>query len=259
MKILLIAGHGQGDPGAVGNGFHEADKTRELLALVEPLLKQYADVEVYDTSKNCYKQSKAGNVPNYSVYDYVIELHFNAFNKEAKGTLVYIDESEKGYTVEQKIVNNIASLGFQNRGVQRRNDLLNMNNCTNAGTSYALIETCFIDNFEDMRLYEASKDRVANAIVLGVAEGFGLIAGDSVQPETPTVGNVYKVQCGAYTIKENATNMSKKLSEMGYDNFIVTENSFYKVQCGVFNIAENAYNLAAELQAKGIDTFVKKY
>ena len=28
---LLIAGHGQGDPGAVGNGYKEADLTREFV------------------------------------------------------------------------------------------------------------------------------------------------------------------------------------------------------------------------------------
>ena len=38
MKILLIPGHGDGDPGAIGNGFNEADLTRELLKLIKSKL-----------------------------------------------------------------------------------------------------------------------------------------------------------------------------------------------------------------------------
>ncbi len=258
MKILLIAGHGEGDPGAVGNGFNESDKTRELLNLVNPLLKQYAEVSVYDTSKNCYEQSKAGNPPNWKAFDYVVEFHFNAFNTQAHGTEIYIDESEKGYTVETAIVNNIAALGFTNRKVQRRNNLLNMNLCTNAGVSYCLIETCFIDNAADMKLYEASKDNVANAIVKGIVTGFGL-SNDYKETETEPGTSVYKVQCGAYKEKANADNMKKKLDAIGQENFIVNEQGFYKVQCGAFAVKENAYKLAEDLRAKGFDVFVKRY
>lgn len=258
MKILLIAGHGQGDPGAVGNGFKEADKTRELLNLTNELLKQYAEVSVYDVAKDCYKQSKAGNPPNWKAFDYVVEFHFNAFNGTTHGTEVLIDASEKNYTVEEAIVKNISNLGFTNRGVKRRNDLMNMNLCTNAGVSYALIETCFIDNASDMKLYEASKNNVANAIVKGIVTGFGL-SDDYKKPETSTGNSVYKVQCGVFKSRENADKLSKQLTNIGQDNFIVAEKGFYKVQCGVFALKENAYNLAEKLRAKGFDVLVKQY
>lgn len=35
MKILLISGHGAGDCGAIGNGYKEADLTRELVKLID--------------------------------------------------------------------------------------------------------------------------------------------------------------------------------------------------------------------------------
>ena len=77
MKILLIAGHGQGDSGAVGCDLVESDETRALLSLVYEKLKYYVSAVRYDTSVDCYQQSKAGNVPNYALYDYVVELHMN--------------------------------------------------------------------------------------------------------------------------------------------------------------------------------------
>lgn len=257
MKILLIAGHGEGDPGAVGNNFKEADKTRELLNLVNPLLKHYAEVTVYDTKKNCYKQSKAGNPPNWKTFDYVVEFHFNAFNTKAQGTEIYIHDSEKGFSVETHMVNNIANLGFVNRGVKKRNNLMNMNLCKKAGVSYCLIETCFIDNYNDMRLYEASKNNIANAIVKGIVTGFGL--SDDFKEEENTNGSVYKVQCGAYTKRENADAMKEKLDSIGQECFIINEGGFYKVQCGAFAVMNNAYTLAEELRGKGIDVFVKRY
>ena len=48
MKILLIAGHGAGDPGASGCGYKEANLTRELVNLIAPKLRKYATVDVYN-------------------------------------------------------------------------------------------------------------------------------------------------------------------------------------------------------------------
>lgn len=41
MNILLIAGHGDGDSGAVGNGYKECDLTREFASLICSKLKKY--------------------------------------------------------------------------------------------------------------------------------------------------------------------------------------------------------------------------
>ena len=77
-------------------------------------------------------------------------------------------------TVEDKIVKNIAGLGFKNRGVKQRNNLQNMNIIHRKGKSYALFETCFIDDADDMKLYSSKKEAVALAIANGIIDGFGL-------------------------------------------------------------------------------------
>ncbi len=90
MKILLISGHGAGDPGATGkyNGktYKEADLTREVVSAVAKKLKAYADVTVYDQSRNAYTDYKNGVLnkhANFTKYDFVLEVHFNAFQKDA--------------------------------------------------------------------------------------------------------------------------------------------------------------------------------
>ena len=186
VKILLIFGHGAGDPGACACGYKEAELVREMAPSLKNILSRYAEVTVFDTSKNMYKYLKAGNSFNFGAYDYVFELHFNASvgdikgNGKTTGTEILVHTSETGTSVEQAIVNNIAALGFKNRGVKKRSDLLNMNTCKKKqGVSYALLETCFIDDLDDMKLYHAKKDLVINAIASGIADGFGLKAKNS--------------------------------------------------------------------------------
>lgn len=176
MKILLIAGHGGGDPGAVGCGYKEADLTREVVKLVSSKLSKYATVEVADMSVNWFNNKS--KLPLAGV-DYVFEVHFNACVNDAKGngvttgTEIYVTHSEKGTTVEEKVVRGIASLGLKNRGVKRMNWAV-INYCKNKGISSALLETCFIDDADDMKIYIAKKDAIAEAIANGIAEGFGL-------------------------------------------------------------------------------------
>lgn len=180
MKILLIPGHGAGDPGAVGHGYKEADLTREIVTQLKNKLAPYAETSVFDTSKNPYEYFKR-NAFNFKAYDYVFEVHFNAFKADAgdgktKGTEILVHPSEKGVSVEKTIINNIAALGFTNRGVKTRSDLQNMNICKGKqGVSYALLETCFIDDKDDIQLYNAKKPLVITAIANGIIQGFNLV------------------------------------------------------------------------------------
>lgn len=181
MKILIICGHGNGDPGACSLGHKEAVLVREYAPKLKDVLSRHADVTIFDTSKNMYQYLKSGNSFNFTDYDYVFELHFNACVNDTKGngvttgTEILVHTKENGVTVEQEILNNICKLGFKNRGVKARNDLLNMNVCKGKqNVSYALLETCFIDDADDMKLYLAKKNDVVNAIAQGMITGFNL-------------------------------------------------------------------------------------
>lgn len=177
MKILLIAGHGNGDPGAVANGYKEEELTRETVALLKPLLFPYAEVTVFDTSKNAYKFLSNGGKFDFSQFDYVLELHLNAgsTDKDSKvtGSEIYITTSEKVYSVEIAILANLEKLGFKNRGVKRKNFTV-INTAKKAGVSSALLELCFIDDKDDMKLYQSRKNEVVEAIANGIVSGYKL-------------------------------------------------------------------------------------
>lgn len=182
MNILLIAGHGGTpyDPGACGCGYTEAVETRRMATAVAPMLRAYGfHVTMYDQKNDAYRVLRNGGSLPLSGVGYVIELHLNAAandpqgNGKTTGVEVLVHTDEKGITVEQAICRRIAALGFQSRGVKRRDNLRVMNTVHRAGISHALIETCFVDDADDMKLYKAKFDEIARAIADGVAEGFG--------------------------------------------------------------------------------------
>lgn len=179
MKILLISGHGAGDSGAVGNGYKEADLTREVVNILKNKLSNYAQVEVYNQSRNAFKDVGNGALQvNWSNYNYVFEVHFNAGG--GKGTEIYTTREEKAKTVEQKVMDKLGQY-FTVRGVKEKNFNV-IYSAKKSGVSSALLETCFIDNANDMNIYQSNKDEICQAIAEGIAEGFGLKAGEPSQP-----------------------------------------------------------------------------
>ena len=184
MKILLIAGHGGTpyDPGAPGCGYTEAVETRRMANAVAPLLRAYGfDVALYDQSKDAYKVVTQGGSLPLSGVSYVLEFHLNSAAKDpggngyTTGTEIFVYTNEQGVTVEDAILRRVCALGFRNRGIKRSSGLAVLRHVHSRGISHALVETCFIDDRDDMALYAAKFDAIARAIADGVAEGFGKV------------------------------------------------------------------------------------
>ena len=183
MRILLISGHGAGDPGAIGTSCRETDETRAMTKLVADYLKGTADVAIYPAARNAYsdyRSSILNATANFGWYDYVLEIHFNAISASyadgtVKGSEVWVTPSEKSYGVEKEILNSLGNLGFTNRGVKISGNLAVINAAKRAGVSSALLEVCFIDDADDMQLYTSDRSRVAQAIAGGIIKGFNLV------------------------------------------------------------------------------------
>ena len=184
MKILLIAGHGAGDPGVVATHgtrtYKECDETRKLMAfLVGKLAKAGVEVGTYNLLRNAFADYKDGSLASharFADYDAVLELHFNAFvpdagNGRAKGVECYVTTAAKNTAPAEALCRSVAALGFPNRGVKRKNYAV-MGQAGIAGADACLLEVCFLDDADDMALYDAEK--VAQAICDGICEGFGV-------------------------------------------------------------------------------------
>lgn len=188
MKILLIAGHGAGDPGACSSYGIEATETRKVTNKLAELLRPYMSVVMYPQDRNAYADVYNGCFQaSLSGVDYVFEVHFNSASADARGTEIWVTPMENGTSVEQHIVNKLASVGFTNRGVKSEYFAV-ITHCKNRGVSSALVETCFISNKADMDTYNTKFNSVCSAMAKGIVEGFGMSYKESVQSK-PNVQN----------------------------------------------------------------------
>ena len=174
LNILIIAGHGANDPGACSSYGIEAEQTRRVANKLQQLLKRYANVVMYPQNRNAYADVCNGTFAvSLSNIDYVFEIHFNSASADARGSEVWVVPTESSTAVEQKIVNNLANVGFVNRGVKSEYFAV-INYCKNRGASSALVETCFISNKSDMDNYNSKFNQVCEAMAKGIVEGFGM-------------------------------------------------------------------------------------
>ena len=175
MKILIIAGHGAGDSGAVGCGYKEADLTRKAASILEGKLDAYdCKVTRYPSTRNCYEDNKKGAMQvSFSSFGLVVELHFNSYNHEAHGTEV-LYRPARMRALAAKVSAAIAEEGFFNRGAKQRTDLMNMNTCYRSGVPYILVETCFIDSKADMARYVKSIYEVWDNVAEAICKYYGI-------------------------------------------------------------------------------------
>lgn len=155
-----------------------------------------------------------------------MEIHFNAYNGSAAGAEILVHTSREESEMENMMLSEMHSIGFVNRGVKTRNNLLVMNSCNRTDVKYALFEICFIDNRTDMAIYQQYKNDIALMIAHYLKTYYGGSGGKA---------SLYKVQVGAFSKRKNAERLEMALLAKGYDTYIVQENSFYKVQVGAFS------------------------
>lgn len=215
------AGHNFKVPGASGI-FSETEEDRKVKDAVISKLRQLGHT-VYDCTDNdgvTQSQNLTNIVRNCNAHnvDLDISIHFNASDGNGHGTEVYLYGNGKHREAGERIVEEIAKLGFRNRGVKDGSRLYVV---TNTKALALLIECCFCDNAEDARIYNA--EAMAAAIVKG-------ITGQTVKPihpaKAPTNGrHEIVVECTADVLnrrKEPSLNAEIVGKEnKGYQNKIV--------------------------------------
>ena len=199
MNLLLIAGHGAGDPGATSNGYQETVETRRVVQALAWALKDYCNVSQYPTGQNAYSDYKNGQLlatAKFSQYHYVLEIHFNAYKATradgvTMGVECYVPTSESSTATEEALCRNLAELGLKNRGVKKK-DYSVIWSARKQGPRAALLEVCFIDDPDDMRLYESQFAQVVQAIAKSIIDGFGLQWLEQEQEEAMTGKEIYE-------------------------------------------------------------------
>lgn len=188
-KILLISGHGAGDPGTTSNikGIHyeEAKETIKVAQALKTAIEKYdLSADLYPVSNNAYDDCVNGTFAGLAKpyeYDFILEIHFNSCvqdlvgDGDTTGVEIYTCRNVEQWEKELPtiIVNNVANIGFTNRGVKEKSFNV-IYKCQSYGVQAALLETCFLDDADDIALYNNKFNEIIANIAAAIAEYFGV-------------------------------------------------------------------------------------
>ena len=172
--ITLHAGHNPKGKKACGASDYidESAQARIMRKKIQAELKKLG-VTAYNTTVNNGKDQNDILVRivkkcNEKVRSFDVSLHFNAWmhapkDGKTKGieALVY-DENSDIAKVAAKICKQVSNAtGLNNRGVKSRPDLYFLRKTNRPAM---LIEICFVDDQDDVKIYKANKDLIAKKI-----------------------------------------------------------------------------------------------
>ena len=240
MVINVHAGHNPDGKAACGASgiLKESTEARRVKNEVISQLEQLGHT-VYDcTCENGTSQAdvltKIVTACNVHSADLDVSIHFNAGvgdtsgNGKTTGVEAYVysaDSKAKQYA--ENVCKAIAELGFKNRGVKTSTSLYFLRK-TKAPAM--LIECCFVDDKDDVELYDYKS--MADAVVYGIT--------------------------GQKVVQINSTDTDRDASAAGAETAVGTGKQLFRVQVGAYSVKDNADRMKTQLKAAGFDAIIVK-
>lgn len=248
-SIILDAGHGGYDNGAVFMGRREKDDNLNLALAVGEVLQNNGYEVIFTRTEDVYDSpGQKARIANASGGDYFVSLHRNSSPNpntySGVETLVYDDNGVKA-ELARNINAMLAEVGFNDLGVRERKDLTVLRRTQMPSV---LVEAGFINTEQDNSLFDARFRDIAQAIADGIMETVG-------PPEEPSQ-KVYRVQVGLYNNFNQAQYALMQAVAQGYDGDVVPWRNYFAVQLGEFDTLDEARAFEQQLRQKGYDTLV---
>lgn len=221
-KVFLGVGHGGKDPGAVANGFEEADLNLQIaLACQKELVRHGVTVGISRTKDENDELTEEIKECNAFNPDLCVDIHNNAGGGDGAEAFCEV-KGGVSKTLADNILAEIVKIGQNSRGRKTKvnssgKDWFGWIRQTNAPA--VLVECAFVDNKNDIKIIDtlAEQQKMGVAIAKGILKTLGIAYKEPTQATT----KIYKVQVGAYSVKANAEAMQKKLKAAGFDAIIV--------------------------------------
>lgn len=173
--IVLDAGHGGANPGAVYQGRQEKDDVLSLTLAVGRILENRGVDVFYTRTTDIYESpAQKAQEGNQVGADYFVSIHRNSspYPNQYSGieSLVYNRYGEAArlaYNINQQL----ETVGFLNQGVNERTNLVVLNRTQMPSV---LVEVGFINTDADNQLFDAQFDEIAQAIADGILITLGM-------------------------------------------------------------------------------------
>lgn len=224
-KVFIGVGHGGSDPGAV-KYVVEKDINLKMAKACRDFLEAHGVTVLMSRTKDendpLTEEIKECNAFNPDV---AIDVHNNAGGGD--GFEVYHSiNGGTGKTLASNIEAEVLKIGQNSRGVKTRKN--------SAGKDYygfirqtkcpaVIVEGVFVDNKADAAQADTDEECTAfgEAYAKAILKTLGIAIKTATTGGESATGRLWRVQVGAYSKKENAEAMQKKLRAAGYDTIIV--------------------------------------
>ena len=270
-KVVMDAGHGGSDPGAVSDGRREKDDNLALALAVGSILAENGVDVVYtrtdDTYETPFQKAQKGNQEGADLF---ISIHRNSSPEKDQysgvETLLY-DESGIKKELAENINRELAKEGFQNLGIRERPGLVVLRRTRMPA---ALIEVGFINTQTDNELLDQNFDGVVRAIADGILMTLrknGLLSEEnrstaleySEEPNGSEHKSFrYRVQTGAFRREENAWKLYQKLLKQCFPAEIGKDEDFFLVWVGNYEKLDNAVKMEQKLKRLGYAAYITR-
>lgn len=270
-KVVMDAGHGGSDPGAMSDGRREKDDNLALALAVGSILAENGVDVVYtrtdDTYETPFQKAQKGNQEGADLF---ISIHRNSSPEKDQysgvETLLY-DESGIKKELAENINRELAKEGFQNLGIRERPGLVVLRRTRMPA---ALIEVGFINTQADNELLDQNFDGVVRAIADGILMTLrknGLLSEEnrstaleySEEPDGSEHKSFrYRVQTGAFRREENAWKLYQKLLKQCFPAEIGKNEDFFLVWVGNYEKLDNAVKMEQKLKRLGYAAYITR-
>lgn len=252
-SMMLDAGHGGRDPGAVfGNRMEKNDNLALTLAIGELLQERGIDV-LYTRTTDIYESPyQKAMEANEAGVDFFLSIHRNSYptDNTVSGveSLVY-DKSGLKYQMAQNINEQLEAVGFINLGVKERPGLVVLRRTQMPAV---LVEVGFINSDTDNQLFDDNFDDIALAIAEGVLDT--LEEAGKIDDDPAPVR--YAVQTGAFRNERYARRLLKELNDMGFPAELTERDGLFRIIVGEYDTLDEAVRMEQRLKRAGYQTVI---
>lgn len=266
--IVIDAGHGGFDNGAMYQGRKEKNDNLDLALAVGNLLKQKGYDVIFTRDSDVYQSPyEKAQIANEAGADYFLSFHRNAAEQDntynGVQTLIYSWDDPRAGQLAGVINEELEKLGFQNLGIEERTGLVVLRQTEMPAV---LIETGFIDHDKDNRIFDSRFDEIAEAIASAVEQTVPLTqnaAGQEQKDEGCDCRGmqrdgdvVYGVEAGRFGYHTTANFLADQLEDQGFSSYVFEEDGIVHVVAGKEDSLEDALEIQNKLRNLGYQTLI---
>jgi N-acetylmuramoyl-L-alanine amidase len=177
-KIIIDAGHGDFDPGAIGpSGTREKDVNLAVAKYLKTELQNYGATVLLTRSTDIFLElSERTDIANRSDYDAFVSIHSNSFSSTSRGTETFYDTSVNFNGVQSKLMAQDVQtaltkhVGTYNRGIKDNDFFVTREN----ELPSILVELAYLSNPNEEKLLKSDSFRrkAAAGIRIGLQNFF---------------------------------------------------------------------------------------